>query len=231
HARRPSATPAELAALADQNAELLTKMQDLEYEAARAEQTGKRRLKGLEKEIQGLKDELDHTRSASARLEETLREQGRLTKGGKPKVREMRARTRPWEVQEENSLEDPKDFAPAAPWVSPRRTSIRKQMSCSTINSNFQSDAEDGLDVNDHESSPSVSLSTNHLPASRSFPTLGHSVREQALVSQLLAKVHELEEANAQLASEHQEANRRLLDAQTESEGVKRLCEFIKDEI
>ena len=63
HSRRVSTTPAELAFLSDQNAELQAKLQDLEADAARSEQAGRRRLRCLEREIQGLKEELDHTRS------------------------------------------------------------------------------------------------------------------------------------------------------------------------
>ncbi|KAH9892023.1 hypothetical protein C8Q73DRAFT_792338 [Cubamyces lactineus] len=63
HTRRISVTPAELAHLSDQNAELIDKLEKLEAESLKADQMGMRKLRKLEQEIQTLREELDRTQA------------------------------------------------------------------------------------------------------------------------------------------------------------------------
>ena len=76
HVRRISVTPGELSALADQNAELLDKLGKLEEESAQADLAGKRKLRKLEKEIAGLRAELDRTREKGEEMEQNLKKRG-----------------------------------------------------------------------------------------------------------------------------------------------------------
>ncbi|OBZ70370.1 hypothetical protein A0H81_09856 [Grifola frondosa] len=79
HSRRISVTPSELASLADQNAELLDKLEKLEAESVKADHAGKRKLRKLEKEIQGLREELENTQAKGAALEEQAKGSGNLS--------------------------------------------------------------------------------------------------------------------------------------------------------
>ena len=63
HQRTVSVTPAEIAVLADQNAELLDKLEKLEEESERNDRLGRRKLRKLEKEIQALRTELEETQA------------------------------------------------------------------------------------------------------------------------------------------------------------------------
>ncbi|KAI5124877.1 hypothetical protein M0805_007307 [Coniferiporia weirii] len=238
HGRRVPSTPAELAALADQNAELLDKLHDLEADAARADQAAKRRLKGIERELQGIKDELDKTRAMGERLEETLQAapsptglpnglDEQLVKRWKKlnreaKVRELKAKTRPWD-QTDATFDEPKDFAPSSSIFSPQRAQrmsaqiMSPEAVCGTSSNIIERSAE--------TESPLSALS----PVTLS--TFSSSPREQALISQLLLKVRELEEANAQLAAQHLESRLKLRHAEQEMEGARRLCDFINDEV
>src|SRR6267142_283513 len=69
HARRISVSPSDLALLADQNAELLQKLEKLEAESTQADFAGRRRLGKLEKEIDVLHEELDQYRAQSDALQ------------------------------------------------------------------------------------------------------------------------------------------------------------------
>ncbi|THH12366.1 hypothetical protein EW145_g15 [Phellinidium pouzarii] len=225
HSRHVSNTPAELAALADQNAELLDKLHDLEADAERADQAAKRRLKGLENELQTIKDELEKTRTMGERLEETLQSTSKLT--GLPdgldeqlikswkklrreaKVRELKAKTRPWD--QSDAADEPKDFAPGS-------VSFSSQSDHKPFKLSLSSPTDDHLFF---EIESPLPIHSNLVP----------NLREQALVSQLLLKVNELEETNAQLAVQHLEARLKLRHAEYETENVKRLCDFIGDEV
>lgn len=262
HSRKPS-TPAELAALADQNAELLSKFQDLESEAARSEQAGKRRLRALEREIGLLKEELDKTRALGERLEESLQSQGGSANGngegksGLPeelekelfkvwkrlareaKVKEMRAKARPWEVEES----EPKDFAPSNPLFAPARTStpgtrpsVANNSSASSARSHDTSkpgsqpkeltDVDDPFPSSDQAQANLDSVKQHALASSTLSPG-----RERAIVAKLLAKIAELEETNTSLAQEHQTSQARLREAEREADGVRALCEIISEEV
>ncbi|KAL5488258.1 hypothetical protein ACEPAI_6366 [Sanghuangporus weigelae] len=250
HARRVSSTPAELAALADQNAELLAKLADLDAEASRAEQAGKRRLRSLEAEIEGLRDELERAREESRKLEESMNAQPEQAFAGLPsgvdkqivkmfkrlsreaKVRELKAKTRSWERDEQS--EEPKNFAPNN--LTPGLPFTSKIVSRKVSAPNLYVDTTLDRASNNNSLSSKVSLvespfSSVPASATSNIAPTGPSAREQALVSQLLLKIRELEETNTQLATDHLKASIRLKEAQTESESVRMLCEFISDEV
>lgn len=264
HSRKPS-TPAELAALADQNAELLSKFQDLESEATRSEQAGKRRLRALEREIGVLKEELDKTRALGERLEESLQSQGGSANGngegksGLPeelekelfkvwkrlareaKVKEMRAKARPWEVEES----EPKDFAPSNPLFAPARTSTPGTRPSVANNSSASESSARSLDASELGSQPkeltdvddpflSSDQAQANLDSVKQHALASSSLspgRERAIVAKLLAKIAELEETNTSLAQEHQTSQARLREAEREADGVRALCEIISEEV
>lgn len=65
-----SMSTADISLLADQNAELLHKLEKLESESTTADQAGRRELKRLEKEIMVLREALEKTQAKSEELEE-----------------------------------------------------------------------------------------------------------------------------------------------------------------
>ena len=238
HARHVSSTPAELALLADQNAELLTKLADLEAEATRSEQAGKRRLRALENEIETLREELERSRSESEHPRDLPQDFPLvISQDGAPagidnelvklykklareaKVRELKAKTRPWDLSEEDSTKDfaPKNLTPGLPFTSKLVSKVSSSLSPQST-PETQSSA--------HTLS---SKSLNTLLSPTSGPT-STTPREQALVSQLLLKIRELEETNTQLAADQLSSRTRLRHAQTETESIRRLCEFISNE-
>lgn len=70
HSQRMSMSAADAAYLADQNAELIEKLEKLEHESSHQDQSGRRQLKRLEKEIADLREELEKTQAKSEELEE-----------------------------------------------------------------------------------------------------------------------------------------------------------------
>lgn len=262
-----SASPAELAALADQNAELLARLADLEADSARAESAGKRRLKALESEIAGLREELELVRSETekppsygqrmtsdesdignssksllgiAADAQVLKMLKRLTR--EAKIRELKEKTRPWDRPDDDS-EAAKNFAPrnCAPGLQlASQPLVRKSSTQSlTLDTAFLKSMERSL-------TPSPSISPSSCTPSSKTPTAdtvmganfnplrsspSKADREHALVSQLLLKIRELEETNAQLASDHVTARERLRNAQTETESVRQLCELISQSV
>ncbi|KAG8893566.1 hypothetical protein FRB99_001875 [Tulasnella sp. 403] len=76
NSKRASITsPEALAELADENAELVSKLDQLQAETSILDQAGKRKLRKLEKEIDGLKDELEHVQKRNSELEKEVEEQ------------------------------------------------------------------------------------------------------------------------------------------------------------
>ncbi|KAM6496189.1 hypothetical protein JOM56_008895 [Amanita muscaria] len=68
--QRLSMSTSDVAYLADQNSELLEKLERLEQDSSHADQSGRRQLKRLEKEIAELREELEKTQARSEELEE-----------------------------------------------------------------------------------------------------------------------------------------------------------------
>src|ERR1700683_358970 len=68
--RRISVSPNDIALLSDENAELLSKLEKLQADSAQADLAGRRKLRKLEREIQGLREELEQTQVKSEELEE-----------------------------------------------------------------------------------------------------------------------------------------------------------------
>ncbi|KAI0092036.1 hypothetical protein BDY19DRAFT_928059 [Irpex rosettiformis] len=249
HIRRVSVTTGELSLLSDQNAELLDKLEKLEEESAHADLAGKRKLRKLEKEIAGLRAELEKTREKGEELEQNMKKRGI----GLTTEEEEEARRKREEREErlrllkeksglsssrESSLQDIKDFAPAPelPRVRARTLSHSK---APIINLGTKPIAQPPIpeDVPLPISTPicasasgdsyfpmESSISGSSLSSTQSTPQL-----EYALISQLLAKIRELEDTNSQIASEQKSTADRLLAAQRDAETLRRAYECLGD--
>lgn len=237
--RGAPASAAELAVLADQNAELSTKVQDLQDDAARADAEARRRLKALEREIHTLKDELDGARASSERIEESLQSRAAVGAGGaqldeelvklwkklarEAKVREMRAKTRPWEDGAGEGATETRDFAPgSASFASSSHAGPSHRPSSPPRPGAVGSPAR--------ALSPPLTPPSSYTPHPHSpAPALPAGPHERALVAQLLLKIRELEEANGTLAAEHLASRLRVRRAEQETEHAKQLLELTDD--
>ncbi|KAI0677093.1 hypothetical protein C8Q78DRAFT_1001134 [Trametes maxima] len=235
HTRRISVTPAELAHLSDQNAELIDKLEKLEAESLKADQTGKRKLRKLEQEIQTLREELDRTQAKGAELEEQAKaatnaaQVQRLKKEREDWVRALKEKTASLSGSDLSGAEI-KDFAP--PSYLPRSTSRKPDsthsdphdasLGWSDGSSELPSFGEEDAEESDEPQPDSYFPSP---PASTRDP--GRAGSEYAIVSQLLSKVRELEEANAQIKEQQKVTEERMRAAQWDVDSIKRVYEYL----
>ncbi|KAJ7126425.1 hypothetical protein C8R43DRAFT_931971 [Mycena crocata] len=206
HSRRISVSPADISLLSDQNQELLLKLENLEAEAMSADRSGRRALKQLEKEIQLLRDELEKTQARSEELEKNAQV------GTEKIVEEM------WRKKKEREA---KFRAMRNNTSTPRHDP-------------FGDDAE----VRDFApagffSKTSLSPSNSgEFPSDDSYgsePSFEHP-QQHTLVSQLLEKIHELEETNAQIIRQQSETTYKLHAVQRETESISKAYECFSAE-
>ncbi|KAI0082488.1 hypothetical protein K474DRAFT_1694340, partial [Panus rudis PR-1116 ss-1] len=226
HLRRVSVTPAEIARLADQNAELLDKIQKLEEEAEKSDQAGKRKLRKLEKEIQLLREDLERTQERGAELEQKARvalslseaETQRRKEEREERVRELRERS----LQSSDTLaDDVRDFAPA-PELPIQPSAIKTIEEVPSAPVAFSSVAKPDV-FGVAESKPS------YFQPPAAAASASHSI-EFNLISQLLAKIRELEETNIQISSEQQATAEGLRAVQRDTESMRRAYQCLAEE-
>ena len=224
HARRISVSPSDLALLADQNAELLQKLEKLETESAQANLAGRRRLGKLEKEIDALREELDQHRTQSdalqsqvvARVDEEAR---RRRQEWGDRVRAHRKNSRGNDAAREGN-DAVRDFAPHG---SSRTPAAFKSLLLPV--------APDTDTLPNHMDSGSPVKAPSPLPP----PTPQRSPAppppgESALFAQLVSKVHELELTNEQILESQRDTATKLQEAHIEAEGIRRLYAFLDEQ-
>ena len=237
HHRRVSVSPADLALLSDQNAELLAKLEKLEAESTQADQAGRKKLRNLEKEIQGLRDELERTRERSDELEKKARvfSENVALRGEEAerrrREREERLRALRNKAGSEDGETEIRDFAPGGALASSgnRFTPKRRHISEAVVRSQSHSDNDERPRLNLKTGlSRSASLSYHfRFPASVQPPvTLTH---EYALVSQLLLKIQELEEINAQITEQQARTATELQTVQKDATSLRLAYESLGD--
>ena len=201
---------ADISLLADQNAELMDKLEKLEAGASSADQTGRRELKRLEKEVAFLREALEKTQAKSEELEEKVHgavtgEVWRKKQEREAKFRAMRYSGRYADFQEGGSKVQ--NFAPDG--------------------SRFGGPSE-GLSFFPSATSPNL-RHTRRNQASNSDIELELSgllpQSEHTLISQLLMKVQELEEANAQILKRQNDTATQLSAVQRDTEHISKAYE------
>ena len=243
--RRVSVSPSDLALLSDQNAELLAKLEKLEFESAQNDQAGRRKLRNLEKEIQGLREELDKTRARSDELEEKAKiaslnleseEALRRRHERHERLRALRGKS-----ESDSSDGEVRDFAPGGALAlqgSPRRSigpgrlqkykfpsqSLRRHASEAVFRSTSEASKLarkaslcDGL--------PQSSLQFQFPPAQAPVS----ATPEYALVSQLLQKISELEQFNAQITEQQAKTTASLQSVQRDAASIRLIYESLGD--
>ncbi|KIK98205.1 hypothetical protein PAXRUDRAFT_824114 [Paxillus rubicundulus Ve08.2h10] len=250
HYRRVSVSPADLALLSDQNAELLAKLERLEAESTQADQSGRRKLRTLEKEIQGLRDELEKTRARSDELEEKARVVSGITAQRdeeverKKREREERFRALRGKTESEAKETEVRDFAPGGALSTqgnplglghpskirfpPRRRHISEAVLLPPRS------GDDAVPERLRRVSLQTGLSRsasqpNHFRFPDPVQSPISSTHEYALVSQLLLKIQELEETNAQITEQQGRTATQLEAVQKDATSLRLAYESLGD--
>lgn len=247
--RRISVSPADLALLSDQNAELLAKLEKLESESAQTDQAGRRKLRGLEKEIQGLQEELDKTRARSEELEKKAKlvslnleseEASKRRHEREERVRALRGRS-----ENDTSDGEVRDFAPGGALtshgVSKRSTELSRSEKRKFPSQCLRRHASEAV----FRSAPAdskLSVRSRKMSLydglSRSFPQFQFpppaqapvpATPEYALVSQLLEKIRELEQINSQITVQQAKTTASLQSVQRDAASIQLLYESLSD--
>ena len=243
--RKISVSPSDLSLLSDQNAELLQKLEKLETESKQADQSGRRALRKLEKEIQGLRDELEMTQARSEELEEQARKG--LGKGFESAVEEALKkkeeriarirglRGKGEELGSDGEEDEVRDFAPGraltnAGWLnrplSPSRRSGDAELSNSYPEDNFSPASASSHALHGYEGGD---ISPPDLPRDLEESSRAAPPQEYALISQLLLKIRELEETNIQIKLQQGETATKLQMVQRDTEHISKLYECLGD--
>lgn len=204
HFRRISVSPSDIAQLADQNAELMQTLQELEAESSHADQAGKRKLKRLEEEIQLLRGELEAAQTRSVELEQQVIVGTKVEKGSEEaekrrlereeKLRGLKAKVGSDGEDDEDAI--PRDFAPSNPL---------------------------GLSTSSRSSGSSTATSLQSPPATPSKAS-------PSLITRLVNKIAELEQTNDQMNEQHRETEARLRQAEMDAETIRKLYSFLDDD-
>ena len=205
---------ADISLLADQNAELMDKLGKLEAGASSSDQTGRRELKRLEKEITFLREALEKTQAKSEELEEKVHgavtgEAWRKKQEREAKFRAMRYSGRYTNRHEGDSIVQ--NFAPDGSRFGGPSEGF--SFLPSAASSNLR-----------HTRRNQTSDSDIELDLSGLLPHLEHT-----LISQLLVKVQELEEANAQILKQQSETATQLSAVQRNTEHFSKAYESRAD--
>lgn len=213
HYRRVSVPTVDISFLADQNAELLSKLEKLEAEATSADNAGRRELKRLEKEISVLKEELEKTQAKSDELEEKAKTGFGL---GAEKVIEEA-----WKRKKEREAK-----------ISAMRRSTRDSSEGTSIR-NFAPDAPSVFRAGAPRQYPGPDLST--LEEVSSFGEESSAMQDvkppqdQQLIAKLLEKIQELEATNAKILEHQTETTSRLQAVQRETEFMTKVYERLNE--
>ncbi|TCD70799.1 hypothetical protein EIP91_001489 [Steccherinum ochraceum] len=221
HLRKVSVSPTEIALLADQNAELLDKLEQLEEESDRNDQVSRRKLKKLEKEIQGLRDELEQTQAKEHEAAEKARVLSEAELQRRKDEREERLRGMKEQAFLDSELvNDVRDFAPAPELPRSGTVTSLAEEASPPIPPPVNMATKPTLD-------DSLSKSSLCPPLSRS-PS---SPPEYALIAQLLEKIKELEDTNSQIKTTQQDTAERYHAAQRDAENIRRVFDYLEIDV
>ncbi|KIO25180.1 hypothetical protein M407DRAFT_25506, partial [Tulasnella calospora MUT 4182] len=234
HKSRMSMTsPVALAQLADQNAELVSKLDELQAETSKLDHTGKRKLWKLEKEIDALKDELDKVARRNQELEHEAEAKEKASKHDEEELERKRLereeKTRALR-QSTNSRDETsfgvRDFAPSssissfASFNSPSRIRVRTSSGVRAI----------PLDL---DLSAIIDPPLDESPTGSAIGTLRetNAAGETAIVVQLLDKIEELENANREFIRQRAETEAKIQSATEQVNNMRQAYQDAEDEV
>jgi hypothetical protein len=232
HTRKVSMSTADISLLADQNAELLQKLEKLESESTTADQAGRRELKRLEKEIMVLREALEKTQAKSEELEEktktgfgwgaekVVEEAWRKKKEREAKFRAMRNIGRDYTLEEDDAEHGVRNFAPeGSRFGGPSGSYSFFPATPSPFPWHATPNALGG----------GLFAKSNALGEINPDFYRAMSHPEHTLMSQLLAKVQELEETNSRILNQQEETANQLQAVQRDTEHISKVYECLVD--
>ncbi|KAK2465948.1 hypothetical protein APHAL10511_001589 [Amanita phalloides] len=235
HLQRMSMSAADVAYLADQNAELLEKLEKLEQESSHSDQSGRRQLKRLEKEIAELREELEKTQAKSEELEEKTKhgwnsEQvvnavARKKLEREAKMKALRNLGHDDEIAEDAGV---KSFAPDGSMFGGPSSGYSFMTPSRRSNSSVVFPKVDDIDTQSVSSPfPSNLISPRQeLPVSAIEPDSAERP-EIVLINKLMDKMSELQDANARIIEQQTETTKQLQAFQQETEQMNRLYQSL----
>jgi hypothetical protein len=213
-------TQRQLETLSEQNEALLEQLSDLQLEAEEAKKSGGKKLKKLNREIDGLRNELEAATERNFELERVAADEGSKAVSSQDETKVRRVWKRRGTGRQRNSSEDAD--------VSQHSSSSTVRGSDDTIpeavnkaavprpRSIAESDA--GSIITRSESSFSTATQNKAI-----------SEPERALVAQLMSKIRELEETNATLALAGSVMDGRIGKAMKEGERIRDAYEAVEN--
>jgi len=201
----------DISLLADQNAELLSKLEKLESEATSADAAGRRELRRLEKEISLLKEEMEKTQARSDELEEKAKSgfglgAEKMVEEAWKRKQEREARIKSLKnLRSHNQGCEAQNFAPDAPSLFRPQTKM-----VFPIVEEVTSLVDNAADVLDSKSSIM-------------------EAQDGQLVVKLLQKIQELEATNSKILQHQTETTSRLQAVQRETEFMAKIYERLNE--
>ena len=230
HSRRFSVTPKALAALSEHNTELLSQLTQIQDETSRANLDGKRKLRQLEKEIAGLRAELDFAQERNGELEEQIGN-AEHDKQMEDKRREREAKLKALRARASTATgEGVKDYAPAHPFGGSPIPAIKtpRRRIPTTQTEGISSDKEE---IPLFASTAVLDFEDGLSPPDPRRASLGPvSAGEFAVISQLLAKIEELEKANREMVAASQKRDERLRKVTEEANVIRQAYENLEED-
>lgn len=213
HARKISVSNAEISHLADQNAELLDKLERMEAESLSSDQSGRRQLKRLEKDIMTLREELEKTQAKSEELEQKAKtgwDSHKIVEEVLRKKEEREEKVKAFrnlgKTENEDDMEI-RDFAPEGSVFGGPNASY----------SFFPAG----------NSARRITSTPLARPPYAPSPLTPHP--ESTLIAQLLEKMQELEETNTRILEQQTETASQLNAMQRETEHISKVYECFTD--
>lgn len=248
------ASPHELQTLSQANHDLAVQLSELEADSELAEQEAGRRLRKLERELMGLRKELERVEERNLLLEEErdgvpsswvpVQQEHKEEAESTPRTRGWRTRSSP--TTSDDNDDEQEDFAPPAPAVPTSHWSpdtptagaaarLRRTPGNGTpralVDSPAAAPTSSGVAAAVVDS-PLVSASAQEAQEEAEWRAHNEREREQQqdeLVALLMAKIDELQETNAGIEDERVEMSERLEMATREVEVFKRKCEELEE--
>lgn len=236
HRRHISVSPSDLELLSEENAQLLAKLEKLEAESIQADQAGRKKLRGLEKEIQGLREELERTRAKSDELEAKARAASvQRDEESLKKRREREERVRALREKSVHESDDVPDFAPGNPLGLGRHSKphlVPRRHLSEAVFRPLRSEEDTVSGLSRKLSLRGVVRRSASQPGLLGLPDIYNDVEaptEHALISQLLSKIRELEETNAQIIEQQAKTTVQLQSVQKDADSIRLAYESLSD--
>ncbi|KAG8831993.1 hypothetical protein FRC18_005652 [Serendipita sp. 400] len=218
HTRRISASPSQLATLSSQNEDLIQALAKLQDETSAANMEGKQKLRKLEKEIAGLRGDLEHSHQKNEELAQRI-DKVQVEHEQQIEVKKQERETKMQEMRDTSSRlrESPSfaNFAPLSQHSTPRKST-------------------GGSSSEGEQRPPLISFPSTEVQQEQPTPSTSGRVdksAELAILGQLLAKIEELESTNREILGRYRETDGKLKMATNRSDALQEVYKNLEDEM